>query len=127
MSSAGVQTGTGTLHLDVGVLAHLAADLAHDLDLQRLGIVGLGSAAVALGFAGNAAGGIGLGQIGVELDRLGEVLDGAVVVALGLPPQAALALSLAKRAREILLGLPGLLYLHFWERAGATDTRLVPP
>jgi putative membrane protein len=45
----------------------------------------------------------------------------------GLPPQAALALSLAKRAREILLGLPGLLYLHFWERAGATDTRLVPP
>jgi putative membrane protein len=45
----------------------------------------------------------------------------------GLPPDAALALSLAKRAREILLGLPGLLYLHFWERAGATTTRPVPP
>jgi uncharacterized membrane protein YbhN (UPF0104 family) len=45
----------------------------------------------------------------------------------GLPPAAALALSLAKRAREILLGLPGLLYLHFWERAGATTTRPVPP
>ncbi len=45
----------------------------------------------------------------------------------GLPPQAALALSLAKRAREILLGLPGLLYLHFWERGGATARRAVPP
>jgi len=35
---------------------------------------------------------------------------------VGLPPEAALALSLAKRAREILLGVPGLLYLHFSER-----------
>jgi putative membrane protein len=44
----------------------------------------------------------------------------------GLAPDTALALSLAKRAREILLGLPGLLYLHFWERTGTT-TRAVPP
>jgi putative membrane protein len=36
---------------------------------------------------------------------------------VGLPPEAALALSLAKRAREILLALPGLLYLHFSERS----------
>jgi putative membrane protein len=36
---------------------------------------------------------------------------------VGLPPDAALALSLAKRAREILLGLPGLLVLHFSERS----------
>ncbi|OLL32172.1 hypothetical protein BTH42_06880 [Burkholderia sp. SRS-W-2-2016] len=35
---------------------------------------------------------------------------------VGLPPDAALALSLAKRARELLLGLPGLLVLHFSER-----------
>jgi hypothetical protein len=35
----------------------------------------------------------------------------------GLPPSAGLALSLAKRARELLLGLPGLVYLHFAERA----------
>jgi len=35
---------------------------------------------------------------------------------VGLTPNAALALSLAKRTREILLGLPGLLYLHLWER-----------
>jgi putative membrane protein len=36
----------------------------------------------------------------------------------GLPPDAALALSLAKRARELLLGVPGLLYLHLSSRAG---------
>ena len=36
---------------------------------------------------------------------------------VGLPPEAALALSLTKRARELLLGLPGLLYLHFSERS----------
>lgn len=43
---------------------------------------------------------------------------------VGLPPDAALALSLTKRAREILLGLPGLLVLHFsernWQRRRAT-------
>ena len=35
----------------------------------------------------------------------------------GLPPDAALALSLAKRARELLLGVPGLFYLHLSSRA----------
>jgi putative membrane protein len=35
----------------------------------------------------------------------------------GLSPNAALALSFAKRAREILLGIPGLIYLHYCERA----------
>lgn len=34
----------------------------------------------------------------------------------GLTPEAALALSFAKRAREILLGVPGLIYLHRCER-----------
>jgi putative membrane protein len=38
---------------------------------------------------------------------------------VGLPPDAALALSLAKRARELLLGAPGLLYLHLSSRANA--------
>jgi putative membrane protein len=37
----------------------------------------------------------------------------------GLPPDAALALSLAKRARELLLGVPGLLYLHLCSRVNA--------
>jgi putative membrane protein len=34
-----------------------------------------------------------------------------------LRPDVALALSLAKRARELLLAVPGLIYLHFSERA----------
>jgi putative membrane protein len=34
----------------------------------------------------------------------------------GLRPETALALSLAKRAREVILGVPGLLYLHLSER-----------
>lgn len=34
----------------------------------------------------------------------------------GLTPDAALALSFAKRARELLLGVPGLIYLHHCER-----------
>jgi putative membrane protein len=38
---------------------------------------------------------------------------------VGLPPDTALALSLAKRARELLLGVPGLLYLHLSSRANA--------
>ena len=45
----------------------------------------------------------------------------------GLSFDAALALSLAKRGREILLGLPGLLYVHFCGRAGTGATRPVPP
>jgi putative membrane protein len=44
----------------------------------------------------------------------------------GLPPDTALALSLAKRTREILLGLPGLLYLHFSERSSIA-ARPAPP
>ncbi|VVE41030.1 flippase-like domain-containing protein [Pandoraea terrigena] len=35
---------------------------------------------------------------------------------VGLPADAGLALSLAKRTRELLLGVPGLVHLHFSER-----------
>jgi putative membrane protein len=45
----------------------------------------------------------------------------------GLAPDAALALSLAKRARELLLGLPGLLYLHFASRDNAAAAGAAPP
>lgn len=41
----------------------------------------------------------------------------------GLSPDTALALSLAKRTRELLLGIPGLLFLHHSERAGAVAAR----
>lgn len=47
---------------------------------------------------------------------------------VGLTPDAALALSLAKRARELALGLPGLVYLHWserdWQRRRATGLPL---
>jgi putative membrane protein len=45
----------------------------------------------------------------------------------GLAPGAALALSLAKRARELLLGLPGLLYLRFANREDAAAAGAAPP
>ncbi|MSQ68944.1 MAG: TIGR00374 family protein [Gammaproteobacteria bacterium] len=51
------------------------------------------------------------GALGVQ--EGGYLLLAPVV---GLSPDAALALSLLKRARELLLGLPGLVYLHFSER-----------
>lgn len=46
------------------------------------------------------------------------VQEGAYVVvgaALGLPAEAALAISLLKRGREIILGIPGLLAWQYWE------------
>ena len=42
----------------------------------------------------------------------GLVLFGAL---FGLPPQAALAISLSKRVRELILGLPGLIVWHWVE------------
>jgi putative membrane protein len=45
----------------------------------------------------------------------------------GLAPGAALALSLAKRSRELLLGLPGLLYLRFANRDQAAAAGAAPP
>jgi putative membrane protein len=45
----------------------------------------------------------------------------------GLTPDVALALSLAKRVRELLLGLPGLVYLRLSGRSGGAATGAVPP
>jgi putative membrane protein len=64
-----------------------------------------------LGQAVRAAGFAIPGSLGVQ--EGGYLLLGPLV---GLRPETALALSLAKRAREVLLGLPGLLYLHMSER-----------
>jgi putative membrane protein len=75
--------------------------------------VGWGDALVleSLGQAIRAAGFAIPGSLGVQ--EGGFLLLGPLV---GLRPETALALSLAKRAREVLLGLPGLLYLHMSER-----------
>jgi putative membrane protein len=56
---------------------------------------------------------------------LGVQEGGYLVLApvVGLPPDTALALSLAKRAREMLLGIPGLVYLHFSRGAKSVPGR----
>jgi putative membrane protein len=60
---------------------------------------------------------------------LGVQETGYVLLAplAGLTPEVALALSLAKRVRELLLGLPGLLYLRLSGRSAGTATGPVPP
>ncbi|HEX3396495.1 MAG TPA: flippase-like domain-containing protein [Steroidobacteraceae bacterium] len=60
---------------------------------------------------------------------LGVQEGGYLVLAplAGLTPDAGLALSLAKRARELLLGLPGLLYLRFAAHDPAAATGAAPP
>ena len=50
---------------------------------------------------------------GVGVQEGGLVLIGS---ALGLSPDLSLALSLAKRFRELIVGLPGLLSWQYWER-----------
>jgi hypothetical protein len=58
---------------------------------------------------------------------LGMQEGGYLLVAplVGLTPDLGLALSLAKRARELLLGMPGLAYLHWsqsnWLRRRAPE------
>ena len=64
-----------------------------------------------LGQAIRAAGFAIPGSLGIQ--EGGYLLLAPLV---GMRPETALALSLAKRAREVLLGLPGLLYLHLSER-----------
>jgi putative membrane protein len=64
-----------------------------------------------LGQAIRAAGFVIPGSLGIQ--EGGFLLLAPLV---GLQPKEALALSLAKRAREVLLGVPGLLYLHLSER-----------
>ncbi|HTV94737.1 MAG TPA: flippase-like domain-containing protein [Steroidobacteraceae bacterium] len=46
---------------------------------------------------------------------------------VGLHAETGVALSLAKRARELVLGLPGLLYLHLSERSSASAVRAARP
>ena len=74
--------------------------------------IGLGSGLVieSLGQALKVVGFAVPGAIGVQ--------EGGYVVAcrlLNIPPEIAIALSLTKRVREVVLGVPGLI---FWQRAG---------
>ena len=109
LSLVGWLVGTGEVFLVLQLLGHPASWL-DSLLLESLGQAIRGAAFAVPGALGVQEGGYLL-----------------LAPLAGLPPDAALALSLAKRAREILLGLPGLLYLHLAERAGSAATRPVPP
>lgn len=92
-------------------------------------LVGTGEVYLILQFIGTPAGWLDA----LALESLGQAVRGAAFAVpgalgvqeggylllaplVGLQPDAALALSLAKRAREIVLGVPGLLYLYLSER-----------
>ena len=109
LSLVGWLVGTGEVFLVLQLLGHPASWL-DSLLLESLGQAIRGAAFAVPGALGVQEGGYLL-----------------LAPLAGLPPDAALALSLAKRAREILLGLPGLLYLHLAERAGTAARRPVPP
>jgi putative membrane protein len=105
LSLVGWLVGTGEVYLILVLLGHPVSWLTALL-LESLGQAIRGAAFAVPGALGVQEGGYLL-----------------LAPLAGLPADAALALSLAKRAREILLGLPGLLYLHFWERTGAASRR----
>lgn len=96
-------------------------------------IVGVGEVWLALSFIGHPVGWLDA----LLLESVGQAIRGAAFAIpgslgaqeggylllapiVGLPPDAGLALSLAKRSRELALGLPGLVYLHwstrYWQR-----------
>ena len=108
------------------------ARVAGCFGLNLLGwLVGAGEVFLILRFIGHPVG----WTSALLLESLGQAVRGAAFAVpgalgvqeggylllaplAGLPPEAGLALSLAKRARELLLGLPGLLYLHLARRRG---------
>jgi putative membrane protein len=101
LSSVGWLVGTGEVYL-ILQLIHRPVDWIDAVLLESLGQAIRGAAFAIPGALGVQEGGYLL-----------------LAPLAGLPPEAALALSLAKRARELLLGAPGLLYLHLSSRARA--------
>jgi len=120
---------SGDLHA-VLELYEKPGPVAASFALSLLGwIVGTGEVWLALHFLGSPVG----WTEALLLESLGQAIRGAAFAIpgslgvqeggylllarlIGLPPEAALALSLAKRARELLFGLPGIVYLHFAEK-----------
>ncbi len=90
--------------------------LGHDVGLEEgLVIESLGQALKAAGFA--VPGALGVQEGGLII----------VCQAFGLAPELAIALSLMKRLREVLLGVPALLAWHRLERAPRALAGTVPP
>jgi putative membrane protein len=109
LSLLGWIVGTGEVYL-IAVLLGTPVSWTNALLLESLGQAIRGA-----GFA--IPGALGVQEAGFFL--LGPLA--------GLPADAALALSLAKRARELLLGLPGLLYLRLAPRSGSERIGAIPP
>ncbi|GAB4283858.1 MAG: hypothetical protein Kow0092_38510 [Deferrisomatales bacterium] len=115
--------GGAELDREVGALYRRRRDLAVCF-LWRLAswVLGAGEVWLALRLLGNPVGwadALVLESLGQAVRSLGFFVPGALGVQeggflvlgalVGLPAEAALALSLAKRVRELELGLPGLL------------------
>ncbi|RKP45170.1 flippase-like domain-containing protein [Trinickia fusca] len=98
LSLVGWLVGVGEVWLALAVLGH-PVDWLDALLLESVGQAIRGAAFAIPGSLGAQEG--------------GYLLLAPIV---GLAPDTALALSLAKRARELVLGLPGILYLHWSER-----------
>ena len=98
LSSVGWLVGTGEVYLILQLIHHPVGWL------DALLLESLGQAIRGAAFA--VPGALGVQEGGYLL----------LAPLVGLRPETALALSLAKRAREVLLGVPGLLYLHMSER-----------
>jgi len=99
LSLVGWLVGTGEVYLILQLIHHPVGWM------QALLLEALGQAIRGAAFA--IPGALGVQEGGYLL----------LAPLVGLPADAALALSLAKRARELLLGVPGLLYLHLSSRA----------
>jgi putative membrane protein len=99
LSLAGWIVGTGEVWLGLKLIGH-PVGWVDALLLESLGQAIRGAAFMVPGSLGVQEGGYLL-----------------LAPLVGLPPDAALALSLIKRSREILLGLPGLVYLQISERS----------
>jgi putative membrane protein len=98
LTFAGWVIGTGEVYLILVLIHHPTGWL------EALLLESLGQAIRSAGFA--IPGALGVQEGGYLL----------LAPLAGLPADAALALSLAKRARELLLGLPGIVYLHLSSR-----------
>lgn len=109
LSLVGWLVGTGEVYLALSLIGH-PVGWSDALLLESLGQAIRGAAFAIPGSLGVQEGGYLL-----------------LAPLAGLPPDAALALSLAKRAREILLGLPGMIYLHLYERGWRRRHASAPP
>ncbi|KNH09903.1 putative integral membrane protein [Candidatus Burkholderia brachyanthoides] len=98
LSFVGWVVGTGEVWLALSLLGH-PVGWTEALLLESLGQAIRGAAFAIPGSLGVQEGGYLL-----------------LAKMVGLPPETALALSLVKRARELLLGVPGIVYLHFIQK-----------